>query len=148
MPRYDELKKGARMTNRRMFLSAAAAQALALGADEQHRVHNGAVSIDETTGHPFPPGLVRVYLGGRTDQLSELQTGTWLVKPGMSPHAVHQHPEEELLIFVKGTGEITISGAKQPVKPGSMMYCAANTPHGVFNSHDSEMLFYFVKWRA
>lgn len=136
------------MINRRIFLSAVGAQAVAAGTDDQHHVHNGAVSLEQTHGIPFPQGLARVYLEGRTNQLSELQTGTWLVKPGMSPHAIHQHPEEELLIFVQGTGEIVISGAKQLVKPGSMMYCAANTPHGVFNSKSSEMLFYFVKWRA
>ena len=80
--------------------------------------------------------------------MKDLATGTWSIKPGRSPHDVHQHPEEELLIFTEGTGEIVIAGVRQPVKPGSVMYCAANVPHGVFNSQASEMLFYFVKWRA
>lgn len=136
------------MTNRRRFLSAAGVQAIAAGADRGGQIHNGAISAEETQGHQFPQGLVRVYLEGRTNQLSELQTGTWLIQPGMSAHAIHQHPEEELLIFVQGTGEIVIAGAKQPVKPGSVMYCAANTPHGVFNGPASDMLFYFVKWRV
>ena len=132
------------MTHRRNFLSA-----LALLATEQNKpIANRAISPDETHASQFPQGEARSFLHGSTDQLKDLATGTWRIKPGMSPHDIHQHPEEELLIFVEGSGEIVIAGVRQPVKPGSVMYCAANTPHGVFNSKDSEMLFYFVKWRA
>jgi quercetin dioxygenase-like cupin family protein len=136
------------MTDRRNFLSAAAAQVAALGSGQKALVPNKATSVEEAHSTQFPQGLVRLYLNGPTKQLSDLATGTWRVKPGLSPHDVHQHPEEELLIFTEGIGEIMISGIRQPVKPGSVMYCAANLPHGVFNSPNSEMLFYFVKWRA
>jgi len=136
------------MTNRREFLSAAAAQSAVSGSERKRPIANKAVSLEDTRGNEFPQGAVRLYLNGPTDQLKDLATGTWRIKPGKSPHDVHQHPEEELLIFTEGTGEITIAGARQPVKPGSVMYCAANVPHGVFNGAASEMLFYFVKWRA
>lgn len=137
------------MTNRREFLaSAAAAQAPASASPRKSPIANRAVAPEEAHASGFPQGLVRLYLSGPTDQLNDLATGTWSIKPGRSPHDVHQHPEEELLIFTEGTGEIVIAGVRQPVKPGSVMYCAANVPHGVFNSQASEMLFYFVKWRA
>ena len=129
-------------------MSVACLQAIALQAAGKSQIRNGAVSTEETHTNAVPQGSARVYLNGRTNQLSDLEIGTWSVKPGMSPHDIHQHAEEELLIFVEGTGEIIISGSKQAVKPGSVMYCAANTPHGVFNGPNSEMLFYFVKWRA
>jgi quercetin dioxygenase-like cupin family protein len=136
------------MTNRREFLSAAAAQSAVSGSERKRPIANKAVSLEDTRGNEFPQGAVRMYLNGPTDQLKDLATGTWRIKPGKSPHDVHQHPEEELLIFTEGTGEIIIAGVRQPVKPGSVMYCAANVPHGVFNGPTSEMLFYFVKWRA
>ncbi len=136
------------MTNRREFLSAVAAQSAVSGSGRKRPIANKAISLEDTHGSEFPQGAVRMYLNGPTDQLKDLATGTWRIKPGKSPHDVHQHPEEELLIFTEGSGEITIAGVRQPVKPGSVMYCAANVPHGVFNGPDSEMLFYFVKWRA
>jgi quercetin dioxygenase-like cupin family protein len=136
------------MTNRREFLSAAAAQSAVPAPRRKNPIANKAVSLEDTSGSEFPQGAVRMYLNGPTDQLKDLATGTWRIKPGRSPHDVHQHPEEELLIFTEGSGEITIAGVRQPVKPGSVMYCAANVPHGVFNGPNSEMLFYFVKWRA
>lgn len=136
------------MTNRREFLSAAAAQSALSTAPRKSPIANKAISPEETRTSQFPQGLVRLYLSGPTDQLKDLATGTWRIKAGKSPHDVHQHPEEELLIFVEGAGEIVIAGVRQAVKPGSVMYCAANVPHGVFNGPSSEMLFYFVKWRA
>jgi quercetin dioxygenase-like cupin family protein len=136
------------MTNRREFLSAAAAQSAVSASGRKSPIANKAVSLEDTRASEFPQGAARTYLNGPTDQLKDLATGTWRIKPGRSPHDVHQHPEEEMLIFTEGTGEIVIAGVRQPVKPGSVMYCAANVPHGVFNGPDSEMLFYFVKWRA
>ena len=135
------------MTNRREFLSAAAAQAAAPAPGRKKPIANGAVAPGQARASHFPQGVASLYLSGPTDQLKDLATGTWRIKPGRSPHDIHQHPEEELLIFTEGSGEIVIAGVKKPVKPGSVMYCAANTPHGVFNGPDSEMLFYFVKWR-
>jgi quercetin dioxygenase-like cupin family protein len=136
------------MTNRREFLSAAAAQSAVSASGRKSPIANKAVSLEDTRASEFPQGAARTYLNGPTDQLKDLATGTWRIKPGKSPHDVHQHPEEELLIFTEGAGEIVIAGVRQPVKPGSVMYCAANMPHGVFNGPGSEMLFYFVKWRA
>jgi quercetin dioxygenase-like cupin family protein len=137
------------MRNRREFLAgAAAAQAAASAQQRKNPIANRAISPEEARGSQFPQGVARMYLNGPTGQLKDLATGTWRIRPGRSPHDVHQHPEEELLIFTEGTGEIVIAGVRQPVKPGSVMYCAANVPHGVFNGPNSEMLFYFVKWRA
>ena len=137
------------MTNRREFLAAAAAaQSAPQALQPKSPIANKAVLPEDTRASQFPQGAVHLYLNGPTDQLKDLATGTWRIKPGKSPHDVHQHPEEELLIFTEGAGEIMIAGVRQPVKPGSVMYCAANVPHGVFNGPSSEMLFYFVKWRA
>jgi quercetin dioxygenase-like cupin family protein len=136
------------MTNRREFLSVASAQAAAPAPARKKPIANGAVASAQARASNFPQGVASLYLSGPTDQLKDLATGTWRIKPGRSPHDIHQHPEEELLIFTEGSGEIVIAGVKQPVQPGSVMYCAANVPHGVFNGPDSEMLFYFVKWRA
>jgi uncharacterized cupin superfamily protein len=47
------------------------------------------------------------------------------LKPGMSPHAPHQHPEEEFMVITEGAGKISLGGRITKVSPGSMMYCAA-----------------------
>jgi mannose-6-phosphate isomerase-like protein (cupin superfamily) len=91
---------------------------------------------------------VFVYYNGPTDQLSGVSAGSCVLDPGMSPHPVHQHPEEEFLIVGEGTGEIACDGKVTQVGPGAMMYCAGNTWHGITNTGQVPMTFYWSKWLA
>jgi quercetin dioxygenase-like cupin family protein len=77
-----------------------------------------------------------------------MTAGSLSLKPGMSPHPPHQHPEEEIMIVTEGSGEIVVEGKVTPVAPGSMMYCAAGKLHGIKNTGTKPLLFYFCKWRA
>ena len=95
-----------------------------------------------------PFGDLRIYFDGPTDQLKAMTAGSLLLKPGMTPHAPHQHPEEEIMVVTEGTGEISVDGKITRVAPGSMMYCAAGKLHGIVNTGGSPLLFYFFKWRA
>src|SRR5918995_1703769 len=81
------------------------------------------------TREPF--GDLRIYYTGRTEQLKSMTAGSLRLKPGMSPHPPHQHPEEEFMVITEGTGEISLEGRILKVAPGSMMYCAAGRLHGI-----------------
>jgi quercetin dioxygenase-like cupin family protein len=93
-------------------------------------------------------GEAATYYEGRTLETNHLSVGTWRVEPGKSPHGAHTHPEEELLVFTEGTGEVSIQDKRYKVAPGSVMYCAGNLLHGVYNTGPDNMLFYFVKWKV
>ncbi|HYM10361.1 MAG TPA: cupin domain-containing protein [Bryobacterales bacterium] len=93
-------------------------------------------------------GDLRIYFDGPTGQLKALQAGSLELKPGMSPHPPHQHPEEEIMLITAGEGEIVLDGKTTRVAPGSMMYCAAGHTHGVTNTGQTPMMFYFYKWIA
>jgi len=77
-----------------------------------------------------------------------MTAGSLLLKPGMSPHPPHQHPEEEFMVVTEGTGEISVEGKLTSAGPGTMMYCAAGKLHGIVNTGKTPLLFYFYKWRA
>lgn len=93
-------------------------------------------------------GDLRIYCSGPTDQLQSMTAGSLLLKPGMTPHAPHQHAEEEFMVVTEGTGEIVVEGKTTKVAPGSMMYSAANKMHGIVNTGKTPLLFYFYKWKA
>jgi len=93
-------------------------------------------------------GDVRIYMDGSTDQLGAMTFGSLQLKPGMSPHPPHQHPEEEIMILTEGAGEISVEGKITKVTAGSSMYCAANKLHGIVNTGKTPLLFYFFKWKA
>jgi len=91
---------------------------------------------------------VFIYYNGPTDQLSGGSAGACVLEPGVSPHPPHRHPEEEFLIVGEGTGEIECGGKITKVGPGAMMYCAGNTLHGITNTGNVPMTFYWSKWMA
>ncbi len=93
-------------------------------------------------------GDLRVYYDGPTDQLKAMTAGSLQLKPGMSPHPPHQHPEEEIMVVTEGTGEISVEGKITKVGPGTMMYCAAGKLHGIVNTGKTPLLFYYYKWLA
>jgi len=93
-------------------------------------------------------GDLRVYFDGPTEQLKSVTAGSLRLKPGMSPHAPHQHPEEEIMVVTEGTGEISIEGKITRVAPGSVMFCEAGNLHGIVNTGKTPLLFYYWKWRA
>jgi mannose-6-phosphate isomerase-like protein (cupin superfamily) len=93
-------------------------------------------------------GDLRIYFEGATDQIQSMTAGSLRLKPGMSPHAPHTHPEEEFMVITEGTGELFCDGKTVPVSPGCMMYCAAGKSHGIKNTGKTSLLFYFYKWKA
>jgi quercetin dioxygenase-like cupin family protein len=65
----------------------------------------------------------------------------------MAPHPPHEHPEEEIMVVVEGTGEISVEGKTTRVEAGSTMYCAGGKLHGIVNTGKTPLLFYYFKWK-
>ena len=135
------------MPNRRDLFKLAAFQALA-GAAMAAKIPNTTMEAGraKVTNEPF--GDLRVYFNGSTDQLKAMTFGSLQLKPGMSPHPPHEHPEEEIMIVTEGTGEISIEGKVTKVTPGTSMYCAGGKLHGIVNTGKTPLLFYYFKWKA
>lgn len=98
----------------------------------------------ELMRHPF--GDQRVYFRGETEAVRLFECGSLELKPGMSPHPPHQHPEEEILIVATGSGEIFLNGKTISAPAGTIQYCKGNAPHGIENTGDEPLLFYYAKW--
>jgi mannose-6-phosphate isomerase-like protein (cupin superfamily) len=137
------------MTKRRDVLKwAAGMNTMALLAATAGPLPNAVV--DEKTAKLSKEdfGDLRIYFDGATGQVHSMTAGSLRLKPGMSPHPPHQHPEEEFMVITEGAGEISIDGKVSKVGPGSMMYCAAGKLHGIRNTGSNPLLFYFYKWKA
>lgn len=136
------------MENRREWIAvfagalAGVGEASAKSLPDQVRAADAAEKIT----HPF--GEQRVYYQGETGQLGFLEAGSLRLGAGRSPHAPHKHAEEEIMLVAEGTGEISIEGETAKCAPGSMMYCAAERLHGIVNTGDEPLLFYYFKWKT
>ena len=111
------------------------------------KLADGVVLLEDLHGVGEAPGCTAyVHYNGPTDQLATMCTGMALLEPGATPHPPHRHPEEEFMIVATGTGEIVVNGEITQVAPGSIMYCAADVLHGITNTGDTPLTFYFSKW--
>lgn len=117
-------------------------------ATQAPKVPDGVIDIASLPPGGGPGCRVFVHYNASTDQLSGMCTGMAVLDPGASPHEVHQHPEEEILIIALGDGEIECGGKKTNVGPGAIMYCAGNVPHGITNTGKVPLTFYWSKWMA
>jgi mannose-6-phosphate isomerase-like protein (cupin superfamily) len=93
-----------------------------------------------------PVGQIGLYVSGDTPASTKFVTGRFVLDPGKTPHPPHTHVEEEVMIVEKGRGEIFCDGKTTKVGPGSVMFTAPNAPHGITNTGDEPLTFYFVKW--
>ncbi len=92
-----------------------------------------------------PGAKAYVHFNGPTEQLAALASGLVTLEPGAQPHPPHRHPEEEIMIVGEGTGEFFLDGAATQVKTGDMVFAEANVLHGVRNTGETRMTFYFIK---
>ena len=133
------------MPNRRDLLKLSFFATLAAQASE--KLPNSTRTAVEAAVIHEAFGDLRVYFDGPTDQVSAMTAGSLLLKPGMTPHAPHQHPEEEIMLITEGSGEISLEGKITKVSSGSMMYCAGGKLHGIVNTGKTPLLFYYYKWK-
>jgi mannose-6-phosphate isomerase-like protein (cupin superfamily) len=112
------------------------------------RLANGVVAIAAVAPDAQTGCRAFTHFNGPTDQLRGLCAGMAILDPGASPHPPHRHPEEEFLIVAAGTGEIECAGQTTKVGPGDIMYCAGGVLHGITNTGQLPLTFYWSKWLA
>jgi quercetin dioxygenase-like cupin family protein len=107
---------------------------------------SSVVKADGISPEGAAPGArAFVEFNGPTEQLAALAAGFVTLEPGAQPHPPHRHPEEEIMIVGEGTGEFFLDGATTPVKASDMIFAEANVLHGVKNTSNARMTFYFIK---
>ena len=109
-------------------------------------LRSGVVKAEGIQPEGAAPGAkAYVHFNGPTEQLAALASGLVTLEPGAQPHPPHRHPEEEIMIVGEGSGEFFLDGVATPVKTGDMVFAEANVLHGVKNTGETRMTFYFIK---
>jgi quercetin dioxygenase-like cupin family protein len=97
---------------------------------------------------PTKTGEKRQFFQAPTPTLDELELHVTTLNPGESPHAPHQHPDEELVIIKEGTVESTVNGIVKRVGPGSVIFQASNQLHGLKNVGTTRAIYHVIKWKT
>ena len=93
------------------------------------------------------------HLRGRTPILAELEAHSSVLAPGASPHALHTHREEEILVVIDGEAELMVADdhegtnlRRERMGPGDFAYYPAFQPHTLVNSGSTPVLYSMFKW--
>lgn len=130
-----------------------ASREVAFARERAKEVESKTVALDvvkmaEATYEGKRSGEAGIYLEGDTPGSTKFVTGRFIIDPGKTPHKPHTHAEEEVMIIESGTGEIFCDGKTTKVGPGSVMYTTPNAPHGIDNTGEKPLVFYFIKWQS
>jgi XRE family transcriptional regulator, regulator of sulfur utilization len=80
--------------------------------------------------------------------LDELEMHVTTLNPGLASHPPHKHTNEELLILKEGTLEALVDGQWKKVEPGSIVFQASNSCHGVRNVGSTPATYHIVNWSS
>jgi XRE family transcriptional regulator, regulator of sulfur utilization len=106
------------------------------------KVYDFEQMLAETT----PMGERRRIFFAPTATLDQFVLQMSTLAPGQSPHAPHQHPDEEMILIKDGTLEISLNGKLQRVGPGSVVFVAPNDMHGWTNVGETRANYFVLRW--
>ena len=104
------------------------------------------LKAEEAVYEGKPTGKAATYFMGETAGTRSLHVGRFELAPGTEPHPPHKHVDEEVLIVTRGKGEVYCGGQTTPVRAGAVMYSDPNVEHGIKNTGDKPLEFYWVKY--
>lgn len=105
---------------------------------------------DPATGwKPYP------VFAGPTRNLSKLDCHASILSPGQSPHAPHEHDDEEFLLVLDGEGELEIvdkseSGPirREKMYRGDFVYYPSRQGHTIRNVSSDPVTYLMFRWKA
>ena len=88
------------------------------------------------------------YYYGDTPLTKGAITGVAIIKPNNEIHPAHQHPDEEYLMILEGSGTWYLNGVKSKANTGDILFAAPNDKHGIYNDGDVPLKFMVVRYQA
>jgi len=93
-----------------------------------------------------PTGEVRSLYKGPTATLPELEMHVTTLNPGTTSHPPHHHVNEELVLIREGTVETLSAGKWVRLGPGSVIFNASDSLHGLRNVGTTPAVYHVINW--
>jgi uncharacterized cupin superfamily protein len=95
---------------------------------------------------PSEIGGRRNIMQQKTTVLKELEIHVTTIKEGLSSHAGHSHPDEELILVREGVVEMKINDKSFKAGPGSLFFLGNDDFHGLTNAGKGQCEYYAIRW--
>jgi XRE family transcriptional regulator, regulator of sulfur utilization len=91
-------------------------------------------------------GEVRQFFRAPTATLDQLEVHATTLNPGMASHPPHRHANEELILVDQGTVDVFGNGVWRTVGPGSVIFNASNSLHGIRNAGTTAATYHVISF--
>ena len=117
---------------------------------ERGKAGGGSVAIDYNTMayKVTNKGGRRAVMQRPTSATDELEMHITTLNEGVKSHDQHTHGDEEIIVVLKGEVEEMIKDQPYRLGPGSLIYLAANDPHGIRNAGAGQCEYYAIRWKV
>jgi quercetin dioxygenase-like cupin family protein len=109
------------------------------------KMGSGIFYWDKMKVEAKPTGERRQIFDSPTTTLKNLEGHVTTLNEGLTPHAAHNHPDEELIVIKEGVVEATIDGVSNRGGPGSIFFFGSNSMHGMKNVGKGRATYYVFR---
>ena len=138
------------MTRRHVMAGLAAipasVRAFAEPAEDQHVMGPTVFNWNDMHPQKTATGEVRSLCKAPTATLDQLEMHVTTLNPGLAPHPPHRHLNEELIILREGEVETLSNGNWLKAGPGSVIFNASNSLHGMRNVGTTPAVYHVINW--
>lgn len=117
-------------------------------------IPNAVVDLPELPAKPVAHFASMPHFRGRTAKIEFMDAHSSVLAPGATPHSLHTHVEEEILIVVSGQAALITADdvgsesiRSETMNAGDFAYYPAFQPHTLVNASDKPVLYTMLKWR-
>ena len=89
----------------------------------------------------------RDYFNKPTATTTRFEMHVTTLNAGLPSHAPHQHPEEEIILLIKGNATMTVEGKEYPMSPGDFVFAASGDFHGIRNTGEGQCEYFAFQWK-
>jgi mannose-6-phosphate isomerase-like protein (cupin superfamily) len=132
------------LTRRRACLSLLLFSQATAWASQQASLASKTYRFEDLPVNKEKQAAYRHILEGRTHTGDYLEAHETVLEPAAMPHPAHRHVGEELFLISKGTLEVTISGNRTRLGPGSAFFIASNEEHSIRNVGDTPAQYFGI----
>jgi uncharacterized cupin superfamily protein len=109
-------------------------------------MHSCVFNWADLKATPTKMGERRGVFDAPTPTLANFECHITTLNPGESPHAPHQHADEELMVVKEGTLAALQGGKTNIVEAGGIIFEASNELHGLRNIGTNRATYFVFKF--
>jgi quercetin dioxygenase-like cupin family protein len=119
---------------------------LSQGVELRSRIYPLRLPLESAEGANWKPYPA---FSGSTADLPLLSCHASVLLPGHSPHPLHAHPEEELLLLLSGEIDLELEGDERiRLRPGELVYYPSGLRHTIHALGVEAAMYVMFKWRG